>query len=655
MIENKRINVIVAVAMVAALLLVGVLYALAHSSGVSAAEPEYATKIFGEDIITIDIEADEDEWQEMLDKATAEEFIMADITVNGTGFESVGIRPKGNSSLTQVAQSDSDRYSFRLQFDEYIKDESCFGLDSLVLNNMIGDDTYMKEYISYDLMREAGVDVPYFGFASITVNGEPWGLYLAVEMYNDSYEQRVSGDTSGELYNVKSMDMGQRDDDAGEMAPPDGMTPPDRTTQSDSGSMGDTSDRATTTGETVGAAGTVNTDNGDRSKGFGGMGGPGGSSGGALVYTDDDPDSYGAIFNNVVGKGDEDEYDKVIEALQALSEGRDLEEYFDVDEILRYLAAHTVVVNPDSYSSSMAQNYYIYEYEGQVTVLPWDYNLAWGGFRSSSASSVVNFPIDTPVSGVEMSERPLIEKLFENPEYLEKYHTYLQQLIDNYFANDKFAAKIAELDALIGSYVEDDATKFCTYEEYRKAAETFITLGDLRAESIQGQLGGTIPSTTDGQSADPDALIAADSINLSDLGSSMGGGGGNQQGGDGGGFGDFGGPGGAMPDKEVMEQAMTILQSAGGKVTDVAREQLTALGLTAAQIEMLSNFSNRGNGDGMPGVSDTQSSDGSVQSGTDGTQSGLSEDETGSLILVAVLMLCLVITTVFAARWKRKY
>ena len=49
----------------------------------------------------------------------------------------------------------------------------------------------------------------------------------------------------------------------------------------------------------------------------------------------------------------------------------------------------------------------------------------------------------------------------------------------------------------------------------------------LRAESIQGQLDGTIPSTSDGQSEDSSALIDASSLNISDLGSmngNMGGG-----------------------------------------------------------------------------------------------------------------------------------
>ncbi|HOG53663.1 MAG TPA: CotH kinase family protein, partial [Bacillota bacterium] len=94
-------------------------------------------------------------------------------------------------------------------------------------------------------------------------------------------------------------------------------------------------------------------------------------------YIDNETASYGAIFDNVVGKGTESDFQRVVTAIKALSEGRQLETYFDVDAVLRYLAAHTIVVNLDSYSSGMAQNYFIYEREGKLTILPWDYNLAW--------------------------------------------------------------------------------------------------------------------------------------------------------------------------------------------------------------------------------------------------------------------------------------
>ncbi|WP_341876938.1 CotH kinase family protein [Defluviitalea saccharophila] len=526
MIQSKKINIIVAIAVVFALItsisfvIAGNIY---NKNGSIKTEPEYATKVFGTDIISIDIIADEEDWKEMLDNAISEQYIMADVVVNGTKFQNVGIRPKGNSSLTQVEASDSDRYSFRIQFDEYIKGQSCFGLDGIVVNNMIGDNTYMKEYVSYELMREIGVDAPYFGFADINVNGEGWGLYLVVETYGDSYEARTFGTTSGMMYNVKSMDMGRREQ--GGISFPGGNRKPPGQRQEGK--------------QEVKQEGNIPKDAGmqipiDEQKekrpmerlgeNFGGPMGGRGSNGGSLEYTTDDISSYSAIFNNVVGKGSENDFKRVIKALKALSKGQDIETYFDVDKILKYFAAHTIVVNLDSYSSSMAQNYYLYENNGKITVLPWDYNLAWGGFQTGNASSVINFPIDTPVSGVEMNSRPLIEKLFSNAEYLEKYHSYLQELMTNYFSDGKWETKIEQLDALISDYVKNDNTAFCTFEEYKTAVEAFKILGNLRYQSIQGQLDGTIPSTTAEQAANPEKLISAGDLRLSSLGSMMGGG-----------------------------------------------------------------------------------------------------------------------------------
>ncbi|MEG0308487.1 MAG: CotH kinase family protein [Clostridium sp.] len=541
MIQSKCINIVIAIAVVFALIASIALIGLGNTPSISNSakvEPLYTTQLFGTDIISIEILADEAQWQEMLDNAISEPFIMADVIVNGTKFQNVEIRPKGNSSLTQVANSDSNRYSFRLQFDEYVKDQTCFGLQSFVVNNMLGDNTYMKEYISYDIMKEAGVDSPCFGYADVKLNGENWGLYLAVELYDDSYEQRVQGTTAGMLYNVKTMDMGGGADNDGAPIIKNNGNKGEIPGGGNLGEIPQVNTHATQPNDTIvppeniqtnkdGTNTNIDSSNGGfpgRPDGGNMGGGKMGGSGGSLEYTDDTSSSYSSIFDNVVGKSTEDDYQRVITALKALSEGQSLETYFDVDKILRYLAAHTMVVNLDSYSSSMAQNYYIYENDGKITILPWDYNLAWGGFKSGSASSVINFPIDTPVSGVEMSTRPLLEKLFANEDYLELYHSYLQSLIDEYFIDGKFEAKVSHINTLIETYVENDKTAFCTLDEYKTAVKAFVTLGNLRSESVQGQLDGSVPSTTAEQNSNPNALIPAENLNLNDLGSMMGGG-----------------------------------------------------------------------------------------------------------------------------------
>lgn len=80
------------------------------------------------------VEISDDDWQAMLDKPTAEEYYSADVTVNGTTVNNVGFRTKGFSSLTSVAQSDSERYGFKIKTDKYVDNQTINGLDMLVLN-----------------------------------------------------------------------------------------------------------------------------------------------------------------------------------------------------------------------------------------------------------------------------------------------------------------------------------------------------------------------------------------------------------------------------------------------------------------------------------------------------------------------------------------
>lgn len=71
---------------------------------------------------------------------------------------------------------------------------------------------------------------------------------------------------------------------------------------------------------------------------------------------------------------------------------------------------------------------------------------------------------------------------------------------------------------MLSPYVEKDPTKFCTYEDFEKGAEALKEFCVLRAESVSGQLGGSIPSTSDGQSADSSNLVSADGLELSATG-----------------------------------------------------------------------------------------------------------------------------------------
>ena len=260
------------------------------------------------------------------------------------------------------------------------------------------------------------------------------------------------------------------------------------------------------------------------------MGAMGGNGGADLNYTDDDLDSYSTIWDGEVTSSGKKDHKRVVEALKNISEGTDLETYMDVDNILKYMAVHTFVVNDDSLSGTMAHNYYLYEYNGRLNILPWDYNLSFGGMsmgggmggQSSDATSVINDAIDTPFSITDF-----FDALLENEEYLAKYHEYLNELAEKYVNGGEFQKTYERIRSQIDDLVADDPTAFYSCEEYEAAAEMLCKVVSLRAESVSGQLGGTIPSTDDGQQADSSSLIDGSDIDLGVMGTMSGGAGEN--------------------------------------------------------------------------------------------------------------------------------
>lgn len=557
MIASKNIERICVIVVVIAVL-VTVIFMNGKAFGMEANDSvslEYVDTLFDDSYVhTIDISIDD--WDAFLEQATSEEYVNADVTIDGETVKNVGIRGKGNTSLTTVSQLDSDRYSFKIEFDCYESSGNYKGLDKLCLNNLIQDYTMMKDYVAYKLMNEFGVAAPLVSYCYITVNGEDWGLYLAVEAVEDSFLARNYGTNHGNLYKPDSMSMGggrgngrgfdMRDVDFDEMGmqnpfenggempegfeggPPEGFDrempePPEGFDGSGGGGSG---------GFPGGGPG-----GGGPSGGGPGGGGPGGfpgmgSSDVKLQYIDDDVDSYATIFNSAKTNIQQSDKKRLIKSLKALSEGIEnadessVASAVDIEEVMRYMVVHNFVVNGDSYTGGMIHNYYLYEEDGQMAMIPWDYNLAFGTFQAQDATGSVNDPIDTPLSVTEDStDRPMFSWITSSEAYTDMYHEYFSEFLAQFYTSGYLTKLIDDTYEMLYEYVEKDPTKFCTLEEFETAVQTMRSFVELRCESIEGQLLGTIPSTDAGQEADSDSLIDASSLNLSDMGS-MGGGGG---------------------------------------------------------------------------------------------------------------------------------
>ena len=571
MVTGKNFDRVAAITLML-MLAITILFMNGESLGLETVTPKlgYEERLFDNTMVhTIEILMDD--WESFIDNAQSEEYSPATVVIDGETFGSVGIRGKGNTSLSTVTSLDSDRYSFKIEFDQYDSGKTYYGLDKLALNNLIQDSTMMKDYLAYTMMKEFGVDSPLCSFVYITVNGEDWGLYLAVEGVEDSFLERNYGAKYGELYKPDSMSFGGgrgngrdfrmsefmkenfegSDSEGTENTETTGTAVPDETpekSESDQAAgkpemsgmpqmpggfgpgggmpqMPEGFDPGAGMPEMPGmpeggfpadfdpASAGSNSGRPEMGRPGSGRGGPGGMMGmGAsdvkLQYIDDEFDSYSNIWNNAKTDISKADKTRLINSLKQLSEYEDVESVVDIEQVIRYFIVHNFVCNGDSYTGMMIHNYYLHEKDGKLNMIPWDYNLGFGTFQGSDATDTVNTPIDTP-----SSDRPMVNWIFENEDYTEMYHQYFAEFLDS-------VDIVGIIDAayeLIAPYVEKDPTSFYTYDEFEKGTDTLRQFCTLRTESIRLQL-------ENGETSEDMNYVDASSLTLSDMGSMNNGG-----------------------------------------------------------------------------------------------------------------------------------
>ncbi len=584
---SKYINKICIVAVIIIMAIAAVFIYFGYlQPGSTEKSMEYEDTLFDNSYVhTINIEMED--WDGFLETCENEEYTACDLEIDGEKCQSVAIRAKGNTSLSSVKSMGSQRYSLKIEFDHYVNGKNYDGLDKLCLNNLIQDNTMMKDYIAYQMMNDFGVDSPLCSFVYVTVNGEDWGLFLAVEGVEDSFLTRNYGDSTGELYKPDSMGMGggrgngkdfdmDKFDFDSEASDKEGFEKPD---------MGDFNPEDMPEGgnfnpenmpqggnfnpedmpqgdvnpENMPQGGDVNSNNSSksdeevsednteskRSKPGGGPGGMG-SDDVKLKYIDDDPDSYSNIFNNSKNDVKAKSEKRLIASLKNLSTYSDLENTVDIDEVMRYFVVHNFVCNGDSYTGSMVHNYYLREKDGVLSMIPWDYNLAFGTFQGGSASSSVNASIDSPVSNGDVDDRPMLGWIFSDQSYTDTYHELFAEFVARWFSNGELEQLIADTAEMVRPYVEKDPTKFCTAEEFEAGIAAMQQFVSLRGEAVSRQLAG-----------DTTAVETGD-LNLSDMGSMGGGFGGSRDKGD------------AEVDTEQDNQSASEASESKGEKTDTS-------------------------------------------------------------------------------------
>lgn len=370
-------------------------YSVNMSMQKDAKDGEYNRFFLKDDIQTITIDVDEEELEYLYEHAIEKACVETnEVTIGGESIGHVGLKTKGSYTLDHAVWDNkgSHRYSFTLNFGKYVKKkdygvtQNFYGANKISLNNFFFDKSMLKEYCAWTLLSEMGLPTPQFGLTKLYINGEYFGVYFMIEALDSSILEQYY--------------------QCGDKEISDYLCKPENTNF-----------------------------------------------------------NYDQLVENpsVLWEEDEDTYDKVSDMiptvmdwakrLNQLSEGTDwdgnsidvnseeyvelLNEVMDVDEALRYFAAHSFLVQTDNMFVGY-KNFGLYVDENaRSLIIPWDYDLSFGTYSPGDAESVANYDVDlmytTWGQGTPSDKQlkkfyqdfPLFNVIYQNDSLREKMHNYM--------------------------------------------------------------------------------------------------------------------------------------------------------------------------------------------------------------------------------------
>ena len=355
-----------------------------------------------------------------------------DVEIDGETVKNVGVRFKGNGTFIEGHMG--GRYSFKIDFNEYVKGQEFRGMTKINLNNNITDPSLMREALSYEFFREASIPASRVGYARVklTIPGEteakPIGLYTVVEQKDKRFLRRNYGSAKGLL-----------------------MKP-----------------------STFGLFRYFGEDWAEYEIGF-------------VPKTDPTEEQKKRVieFARLIHEADDDEF----EARYA--------DYLDVDQFLKFISCNVIVCNLDSFLSG-SQNHYIYlEPETKrFQFLPWDMDHSFGAFPlMGTADTRRNMSIDRPVTDHRPIIERVLKVPGNREKYHGYIEAYLDSFFDHdamLAKIDKVASHVRPMVSINGG----NATE--KFDRVLADKPSFLEQHPLkfyvvkRHKSIRGQLTGTI-------------------------------------------------------------------------------------------------------------------------------------------------------------------
>lgn len=362
-------------------------------------------------------------------------YVSATVRQGNQVWEHVGMRYKGNSSLSSSWGQGIRKLPFRLNFDKFktefpaTKGQRFFGFEELTFASNWGDASFARELLAGEVFRNRGVPAARAAFYRVTLDkgdgkGPVYmGLYTAVEDPSDAMMAAVFGDGSGNLYKPDGTAANWSKFDAADFEKKSNSKAADFT-------------------DVAAAVAALNADRSDAAKWRAG-----------------------------------------------------LEKVFAVDDFLLMLAVNNTIANWDSYGQ-MAHNYYLYGVPsdaGRLQWIPWDFNLSMQSGSGGSKAAGQGTGLTLSMSEVT-SSWPLIRYLIDDPTYRAAYRKHLATAVQGAFESTAFTKRVNELHALIAPHVVGAKGEVAPYStlsaaaDFEASAQVLIDHAKARATAVAEEL-----------------------------------------------------------------------------------------------------------------------------------------------------------------------
>lgn len=356
-------------------------------------------------------------------------YVATTLKFNGKAWNNVGMRLKGNSSLSSIWRAGIYKLPFRLKMDEYedkypeINDQRLYGFKELSMSPAFSDNSLIREKAVADIFRMGGVAAARTAFYKVYINfgdGLKYcGVYTMVEIIDDTMVKDQFGKKSG--------------------TPPEGnIYKPESTFQTFVQSQFEKKNNKTT-----------------------------------ADYSD--VQAFVAALNST---------DRTSNAAQWRA---NLEKTFNMDNYLKFLAINNTIVNWDTYGA-MAHNYYLYNSPAnKLTWIPWDHNMSMtntvGGGNAGGAGGGGRAAVSLAMTEVGTGW-PLIRYVAADPVYYAKYKQYVKTFNEEVFTTAKMNDLFDKYTNLITPYVIGTEKEVAPYTNLTNTAAFTSALSTLKQHVV---------------------------------------------------------------------------------------------------------------------------------------------------------------------------